>query len=245
MVVAVVKNIISNRLGSTQIFIANNKEQALTLLEKEAIDVVLADWQIPQIDGQGLLQAMSLHVDWKDIPFVVMSSTGDKEFVVKAIQSGASHFVVKPFSPEKLEDAVRKAWNSAQKRNARRYAGLPAHTLVLQLNGCSFDAQMVDISRTGALITLNYDEQIKLFGHYDMALEFDEIDDVGIINIAPLPARVIRLEADSGYHHSAGKCQIALAFSAELLGQETKKNLTDLFTFLKAKEKAQLKQAKS
>lgn len=241
MIAAVVKNIIVNRLGAVKVYTATTGSEAMQIVQQQSIDVIIADWQSPEVDGPGLLREIRSSEKYSEVPFVVTSNKGDKEFVVKAVQSGASQFVVKPFAPQKLEDAIRKAWNSAQKRNARRYSGLPKHSVKLDLGDKCLNAQVEDISRTGALIVLTYDEDIKLFGRYEMALEFDEIDEVGIISISPLPVSVVRLEGIDSYHPSTLKCQAALVFAVEMLDPESKKNLTHLFSFLKAKEKAQLK----
>lgn len=237
MFVAMAKNVIVNRLGATKIYAATNGEDALRILDTKKIDIVIADWELRKMSGDELLRKMRSDERFKDIPFVMMSANGGKEFVVEAVQSGANQFVVKPFSPEKLEDAIRKAWNSAQKRAARRYSGLPDHSLSIQLNDNVVNAQVQNVSRTGMLLSMVYDDGMKLFGEYEMGLEFNDIDDVGIIDISPLPARIVRMEAAASFHPSTLKCEVALAFAAEKFDAETKENLTKLFTFLKDKEK--------
>jgi hypothetical protein len=81
-----------------------------------------------------------------------------------------------------------------------------------------------------------------LFGQYDLTLGFDDVDLVGLVDISPLPSKVVRLEAISSYHSETPRCEIALAFAAELFGAEAKENLSQLFIFLKNKDQNQLKQ---
>ncbi len=236
MFVAAIKNVIVSRLGSEKVYTATNGEDAWALLQSKKIDIVIADWELKRLSGEALLEKVRNDDKLKDMPFVVMSTIGDKNFVVGAIQRGASQFMVKPFSPEKLDDTLRKAWNSATKRNARRYSGLPEHSLNIQLGEQTLTAQVQNISRSGLLLSMTYDQNINLFGQYQMAIEFDDIDDVGVIHIGPLPSKVVRMEAASSYHHSTLKCEIAVAFAVELFEQQCKENLTELFTFLKSKE---------
>ncbi|MFT4927264.1 MAG: CheY-like chemotaxis protein [Phenylobacterium sp.] len=242
MFVNMVKNIIITKFGANKVYTATNGEDALALLETKKIDMIIADWELRRLSGEELLCKVRSHERYSEIPFVVMSGDGGKEVVVNAVQSGASQFVVKPFSPEKLDDAIRKAWNSAQKRQARRYSGLPAHHLKIHCGGEVFQAQVQNISRSGLLMIMTFKEQLKLFGKYEMSIEFDDIDSVGIINVSPLPAQIIRLGVAESFHPSTLKCEIAWIFAAEKFDQETKENLTRLFTFLKNKEQAQLKQ---
>ncbi|NQZ10775.1 MAG: response regulator [Algicola sp.] len=241
MVVKAVRNIVVNRLGSNQIVSAKNGVEALKVLEKHQIDFIICDWHMPEMDGLTLLGEIRNNSRLKEIPFVMMSTHGGKEAVVSAIQQGVNQYVVKPFSPQKLEDSVRKAWNSAKNRAAQRFSGLPKHNLSASFDGHDCDAQVLDLSRSGMLINLTYTSDIKLFGECAVNLDFDEIDEVAIIHIGPLPGKVLRIEAAHGFHPSTFKCEVALCFLADKTKKEPAMQLKELLNFLAEQEQAMLK----
>ena len=245
IILSAVRNIINNRIGSEQVLLAKNGADALSLLKEHKIDIIISDWHMPELDGLQLLAEIRNNSELRDIPFIMMSTHGNKEDVVNAIQQGVNQYVVKPFSPEKLDDAVRKAYNSAKKRAARRYSGLPKHQVRAKFNGTELDAQAVDISRSGSLLKLTYDANIQLFEHCEFHIEFDDIDELAIINIGPITGRILRIESASGYHPSIKKCEVALCFLPEFTSKDVSEQLKGLLTFLKEKEAASLIKATS
>lgn len=239
----IIKNAIAktlvNRVGCEPglILTAKNGVEAMKVLEREPIDVIVCEWHVPFMDGQELLANIRKHGALKEIPFVMMSTQGGKEAVVTSIQNGVSQYLVKPFSPEKLEDTVRKAWNGAKKRAAQRFSGLPEHRVHARFDGEILDAQMVDISRSGGLLSLVYDKSIHLFEACELSLEFEEIDDVGVVTINPIPARVLRIEASRSFAQSTRKCEVGLAFINEKMAKSELVYLDKLLSYLAEKEK--------
>ena len=86
MVLNLVKNIITTRLGSDNIFTATNGEEALVILDKNEIDVVISDWEMPKLSGEELLYQIRTNSRLKEIPFIMMSSLGGRDFVITAIK---------------------------------------------------------------------------------------------------------------------------------------------------------------
>jgi two-component system chemotaxis response regulator CheY len=237
ILISAVKNVITNRFGATSIATANNGSEAWDILRNTHIDIIISDWHMPQMDGHELLKMVRSDVLLKECPFIMMSTHGDKEAVVQAIRNGVSHYVVKPFSPAKIEDAVRKAWNGANKRAAQRFFGLPKHRVSVYFNGQCIEAQILDMSRSGMLLSLKYHECIKLFNSIELSVEFDDIDKLAIININFLPATVLRIEVASSFHPSTMQCEIGLKFESSGFERDVKESLANLITFLSNKEK--------
>ncbi|QLF93269.1 response regulator [Pseudomonas sp. ABC1] len=92
--------------------------KAQQLLMRERFDLVLCDWEMPEMSGLELLTWCRAHETLKSIPFIMVTSRGDKENVVQAIQSGVSDFIGKPFTNEQLTTKVRKALSRAGKLDA-------------------------------------------------------------------------------------------------------------------------------
>jgi len=97
---------------------AVNGRKAQQLLERERFDLILCDWEMPEMSGLELLTWCRTQDALKVVPFIMVTSRGDKENVVQAIQSGVSDFIGKPFSNEQLTSKVRKALGRAGKLDA-------------------------------------------------------------------------------------------------------------------------------
>ncbi|WP_223521240.1 response regulator [Pseudomonas sp. GL-B-19] len=97
---------------------AINGRKAQALLAKETFDLVLCDWEMPEMSGLELLTWCREQDHLKTMPFVMVTSRGDKENVVQAIQAGVSGYVSKPFTNEQLLTKVKQALNKVGKLDA-------------------------------------------------------------------------------------------------------------------------------
>ncbi|APQ12776.1 response regulator [Pseudomonas rhizoryzae] len=88
---------------------AADGRRAQTLLGKQRFDLVLCDWEMPGMTGLELLSWFRSQPDHQGVPFIMVTSRGDKENVVQAIQAGVSDYMGKPFSNEQLAAKVKKA----------------------------------------------------------------------------------------------------------------------------------------
>ena len=86
---------------------AENGLQALELYEEVKPDIVLLDITMPVMDGLTALKA--LKSKYPEAKVIMCSALGQEKYIIRAIQFGASDFVVKPFKPERLINAIKKA----------------------------------------------------------------------------------------------------------------------------------------
>ena len=94
---------------------AVNGRKAQQMLDRDSFDLILCDWEMPEMSGLELLTWCRTQDALKTTPFIMVTSRGDKENVVQAIQAGVSDFIGKPFSNEQLTSKVRKALGRAGK----------------------------------------------------------------------------------------------------------------------------------
>ncbi len=80
--------------------------KALELFERFSFDVVLSDWNMPNMDGLGLLKAIRNRNS--DIPFFMITTESERARVLSAIQLGVSDYLVKPFTPDDLREKLEK-----------------------------------------------------------------------------------------------------------------------------------------
>jgi len=104
---------------------AVNGRKAQLLLTREAFDLVLCDWEMPEMSGLELLTWCRQQDSLKNMPFIMVTSRGDKENVIQAIQAGVSDFIGKPFTNEQLLTKVKKALHKVGKLEALM-TGAPA-----------------------------------------------------------------------------------------------------------------------
>lgn len=97
-----------NKLGieDGDIVEAEDGRQALEYFEKQTFDVVLSDWNMPNMDGLTLLKEIRQRS--KDIPIIMITTEAERARVVTAIQAGISDYLVKPFTPDGLREKLEK-----------------------------------------------------------------------------------------------------------------------------------------
>lgn len=104
-----VKKCLRNYFPGIKIEDAVNGKKAQSILMRETFDLVLCDWEMPEMSGLELLTWCREQPHLKAMPFVMVTSRGDKENVVQAIQAGVSGYVSKPFTNEQLLNKVKQA----------------------------------------------------------------------------------------------------------------------------------------
>lgn len=113
-----VKKGLRDNFPGVQIEEAINGRKAQQMLSRQVIDLILCDWEMPEMSGLELLTWCREQDNLKTTPFIMVTSRGDKENVVQAIQAGVSDYIGKPFSNEQLVTKVKKALQRAGKLQA-------------------------------------------------------------------------------------------------------------------------------
>lgn len=113
-----VKKGLRDHFPGIQIDEAINGRKAQQMLARQPVDLILCDWEMPELSGLELLTWCREQEALKSTPFIMVTSRGDKENVVQAIQAGVSDYIGKPFSNDQLVTKVRKALLRAGKLDA-------------------------------------------------------------------------------------------------------------------------------
>jgi two-component system chemotaxis response regulator CheY len=101
------KNILG-QLGIKNVDEADDGSTALPKLKTNTYDVVLLDWNMPNMTGLELLKAMRAEESLKSVPVIMVTAEALKDNVVAAAQAGVNDYVVKPFNAATLEEKLRK-----------------------------------------------------------------------------------------------------------------------------------------
>jgi len=82
--------------------------EGLEVLQAEGADVVITDINMPRLDGFGVIEGVRANPVHRATPILVLTTESDATKKDRARKAGATGWIVKPFNPEKLIDAVRR-----------------------------------------------------------------------------------------------------------------------------------------
>jgi two-component system, chemotaxis family, chemotaxis protein CheY len=103
----VIRNILK-QIGYENIVEAEDGAIGLRVLKSQKIDLVVCDWNMPNMTGLELLKAVRADGDLKETPFLMVTAEALQENVVAAVKAGVSNYIVKPFTAETLNDKIQK-----------------------------------------------------------------------------------------------------------------------------------------
>ena len=103
----IIKNNLKS-LGFNNILEAENGHKALDELNKNTVGLIIADWNMPVMTGIELLKAVRGDAGLKNIPFIMVTAEGQKDYVIKAAEAGVSNYIVKPFTPDTFREKLQK-----------------------------------------------------------------------------------------------------------------------------------------
>ncbi|MDC0335449.1 chemotaxis response regulator CheY [Pseudodesulfovibrio sp.] len=103
----IVKNIL-RQLGFTNIVEADDGSTAWEVLQKDNIEFIVSDWNMPIMSGIELLRKVRASEEYADIPFLMVTAEAQQENIIEAVQAKVSNYIVKPFTPETMGQKIDK-----------------------------------------------------------------------------------------------------------------------------------------
>ena len=88
-------------IGHTDILEAENGVTALKKLSQGGVELIITDWNMPEMDGLEFVQ--TVRADNPKIPILMVTTNASKDDIIHAIQAGVNNYVVKPFTPDTLK----------------------------------------------------------------------------------------------------------------------------------------------
>jgi two-component system chemotaxis response regulator CheY len=92
--------------GSARILEASDGKDALTVLAGDWVDLIVTDYNMPEMNGLSFLKKVKTDTLFKDIPVVVISTEGNDSKIKEFMDAGAAGYITKPFTPEDLRDLI-------------------------------------------------------------------------------------------------------------------------------------------
>jgi DNA-binding response OmpR family regulator len=106
------KKTLREKLPGVEVFDAPDGNRALAVMKTQKIDLILSDWEMPSMTGEEFLREIRGNELYSKIPFIMVSSRGERDHVVTAVKAGVSDYITKPFTPDEL---IRKTLKQLQK----------------------------------------------------------------------------------------------------------------------------------
>lgn len=107
----ILKNILK-QIGFSNIDEAEDGNNALVKLKQDKYDMVVSDWNMPNMTGLDLLKAIRADDVITKTPVLMVTAEAKKENVLEAIQAGVNNYIVKPFTADTLKEKIEKMFES-------------------------------------------------------------------------------------------------------------------------------------
>jgi len=95
-----------NQLGYAKIVEASNGAEGLKKLDEEDINLIICDWNMPEMNGLQFLHALKER--GKNPPVIMLTTVNTEEEVMAALKAGATSYITKPFTRDDLKEKIEK-----------------------------------------------------------------------------------------------------------------------------------------
>jgi CheY-like chemotaxis protein len=97
-----VKSLVAYGIPEKNISQAINGVQALEILQTKHIDLIISDWNMPEMNGLELLKICKANKELKEVPFIMLTSESEKGHIVEALTLNVTGYLLKPVQKELL-----------------------------------------------------------------------------------------------------------------------------------------------
>ena len=105
----IICNVVSQiGISPEDIFQAADGKLALQLLDNSEFkfDLILTDWNMPNMNGLQFVQTLRSNPSYKKIPIIMITTEGGKAEVITALKAGVNNYIVKPFPADTLKEKI-------------------------------------------------------------------------------------------------------------------------------------------
>lgn len=99
-------------MGFEKVVEAEDGNEAFKYLQRRKVDLVISDWEMPNLDGVKLFEKLKSNPIYNSIPFILLTTKDEKEKIISAAKAGITHYLLKPLDKkifkQKLETIFGK-----------------------------------------------------------------------------------------------------------------------------------------
>lgn len=78
------------------------------------VEMLITDWNMPEMNGLELVKKVRADERFKDLPIIMVTTEGGKAEVITALKAGVNNYIVKPFTPQVLKEKLGAVMGVAQ-----------------------------------------------------------------------------------------------------------------------------------
>lgn len=108
------KTITASGYGKAEFFEAENGKEALKVMADEWLDIVVTDFNMPEMNGIELLQEIKNNDQIEPVPILVVTTEGSRLKIEEFIDLGAAGYIKKPFTPEEIKEKLTQILGEAE-----------------------------------------------------------------------------------------------------------------------------------
>ena len=101
----IVRNIL-RQLGFNNVVEADDGTTAWDTINREKIDFIVSDWNMPKMTGIELLRKVRSSEQYADTPFLMVTAEAQQENIIEAVQAKVSNYIVKPFTADTMKQKI-------------------------------------------------------------------------------------------------------------------------------------------
>ncbi len=102
-----------NKLGYKECHEAANGREGVERLATIQVDMVITDWNMPEMSGIEFIKAVRGNEATKHLPVLMVTTNAAQDDIVQALHAGVNNYVVKPFTPDTIKDKIEAALKPA------------------------------------------------------------------------------------------------------------------------------------
>jgi two-component system chemotaxis response regulator CheY len=95
-----------NKLGYQDVVEAGNGREGIEKLGMGPVDVILTDWNMPEMSGLDFVRSLRSLPSTKDTPVLMITTNAAKDDIIEALKVGVTSYVVKPFTPDTMKEKI-------------------------------------------------------------------------------------------------------------------------------------------
>jgi CheY-like chemotaxis protein len=153
-----IKKAMRDSYPSFKIHEAVDGRKAQGILKSNPIDLVLCDWEMPEMSGLELITWMRSEERYAKTPFMMITSRGERDHVIKAVTAGVSDYIGKPFTRDNFLGKVNKLLSKhlgLSMKETQHASASPQDASVAALMGGSLPSQVKPAAKSAAALMGN------------------------------------------------------------------------------------------
>lgn len=94
------------KLGHQECVEAANGREGIDRLNQSAVDMIITDWNMPEMSGIDFIRAVRAMDAHAGVPVLMVTTNAAKDDIVEALRAGVNNYVVKPFTPDTIKEKI-------------------------------------------------------------------------------------------------------------------------------------------